>query len=579
MTEFVCRRTGRAYGVGEQLDHDGRAVVHAVEPASSGLALKRYPPGALQELPGLEARIQAMVVNPPAYRTGPSDHVSCAWPEDAAYVAGRFAGFVMPRVDTAGAVPVDEVATSPDRTWRERVTVAENLARAVALLHDVDVVVGDLPERNLLAWRDGRVTLLGCDRMQVVDPESGRRFPCRADPDGGRAPELLHASLGSTLRTSSSDIFSLAVRLHMLLLQGGHPFRGQWRGRGREPAEHVLAGNGLWTHAGDPKLQPLPDAAPLDALPEALRQLFRAAFVDGARRPQDRPPAQRWVSALADLRESLTTCAVEPGHSYGGHLPGCPWCPPGARPSRARGPVPPGYFRPHRPARPPAAARGPAPVPPAGSEDTDVLAGAAPLTVRMAPRPSTGPRPAPAPPRRRGALRAAVWVALAAVGIGGAIGVAGATGRSEPAAAGPADAASTRAASAPPSVRRAQDPAGALERIRSQDAAAVEALAESWVAQLSARPAGAPTGDPVAADAAVLAGHDAVRERYPDAVLLRSTGWNYDGDLWVTVVDERFATAEEANAWCDAHRIAPRECFAKKLSHSGAVAGSERYRG
>jgi hypothetical protein len=576
MTEFTCRRTGRTYRVGEQLDHDGQAVVHVVEPASSDLALKQYLPATLQERSDLEARVQAMIADPPAYRTGRSNHPTCAWPEDAAYVSGRFAGFVMPRVDAGTAQTVHDVATSRDRTWRDRVIVAENLARAVALLHDADVVLGDLPERNLLSWSDGEVTLLGCDRMQVVDRGSGRRFPCRVDPDGSRAPELLHASLGSTLRTSSSDIFSLAVRLHLLLLQGGHPFRGQWRGRGHEPAEHVLAGDGLWSYAGNPRLAPLPGA-----VPETLQQYFRAAFVDGARRPQDRPPAQQWVAALARLRESLVTCAVEPGHVHGGHLPACPWCPPGAQPSGPGRPVPAGHRLP-LPARPPATAgSGPArsgPTRPADPDDTVNRPRSTSPTVRMAPTPSDGREPAAAPPRRRSAVRMVAWAALSVVGVGGVIGVAGAAMRSEPSVVESAGAGSTPAAPAPPTVRRLQGPADALERIRGEDAATVEGLAGSWVAQLAARPA-AGTPDPDAAAAAILAGHDAMRERYPGAVLLRSVDWNYHGDFWVTVTSSRFATADEANAWCDTNRIAPHECFAKRLSHSDDVEDSEKYRG
>jgi hypothetical protein len=42
--------------------------------------------------------------------------------------------------------------------------------------------------------------------------------------------------------------------------------------------------------------------------------------------------------------------------------------------------------------------------------------------------------------------------------------------------------------------------------------------------------------------------------------------------------NERFPTAEEANTWCDTNRFAPQDCFAKKLSHTGVVEGSTRYR-
>ena len=92
----------------------------------------------------------------------------------------------------------------------------------------------------------------------------------------------------------------------------------------------------------------------------------------------------------------------------------------------------------------------------------------------------------------------------------------------------------------------------------------VETLAESWVPQLATRPAASPTGD---------------RAQYAGAVLLHSSGWNYDGDYWVTVMNTPFPSAQDANAWCDTHRFAAQDCFAKKLSHSGPVDGSARYRG
>lgn len=587
MVEFVCRRTGRTYGVGEQLDGDGHAVVHAVEPASSNLALKQYLPSTLTKRQELEARIEAMIASPPRYRTARSGHVSCAWPEDVAYISGRFAGFVMQRVRMEDAFTVHQLATSHDWTWRDRVTVAENLARAVALLHASDVVIGDFRERDLLTWSDGRVTLLGCDRMQVVDPRSLRRFPCLVTREGSTPPEQLHALLSSTLRRSSSDIFPLAVALHRLLLGGEHPFGGEWTGRGHRPAEHVLVQDGLWSYAGDPRLRPLADAMPLAVLPETLQRYFRAALVDGARRPQARPPAQEWVTALIRLRESLVTCARQPGHVYGDHLESCPWCPAGEHsPFRVDSSVAAGSTHPPETARIPMIAAatlpGPAPTLPAHRGVTAAATVPPPRTLLQQYRPPPTPPRQPAPPaRHRGALRAAAWAAVAVVGIcGGAVGVANATGRSAPAATDQAAAAATRTASSPLSpAPRPEDPTEALEQLRTQDAESVETLAESWVAQLSARPAHTATPDRTTTDAAILTGHLALRMQYPGAVLLQSADWNYDGRFWVTVVNQRFSIPDAANAWCDTHGFAGRECFAKKLSHSGVVEGSEKYRG
>ena len=544
MTTFVCRRTGRTYEVGDELDHRGQAAVHLVEPASSGLALKRYLPGTVARRPDLEARVKAMLAAPPAYRTDPSGSVVCAWPEDAAYIADRFVGFVMPRVDVEGALRVRDVATSPDRTWRDRVVVAENLARAVATLHDADVVVGDFREENLLTWDDGRVTLLGCDRMQVEDPGSGRRFPCVADRNACTPPEL--PPMSSALRTRSSDIFPLALMLHLLLLQGAHPFRGAWRGGGDPPAEYELARAGLWSYAGDRRLLPKPDAPLLDVLPERLRECFWAAFVDGARRPGARPPAQEWLDALVDLRTSLVT--------------GTPV-------------VPPVTVSAHPPPRADAAERVDTVRMDTGRMDTGRMdTGPAAHPTLAGRSPSSARRP-----RRR--TRAVAWASGAVVGLGVLVGVASTAGRSAPAVTGSAVTIPARVTATQGPGARPADPTEALRWIRTQDAATVDALAESWVPQLSTRPAVAQAADRSAADAAIVAGHDALRRQHPGAVLLWSSDWNYDGQFWITVVNARFGTAEETNAWCDTQGFAGRDCFAKKLSRSGVVAGSARYRG
>jgi DNA-binding helix-hairpin-helix protein with protein kinase domain len=581
MTEFVCRRTGRAYQVGEQLDQDGHAVVHTVVCGGPDLALKQYLPATLQRRPDLEARIKAMIANPPAYRPDPSGPVICAWPEDTAYISGQFAGFVMPRVDTREAVTIPDLATHRATTWRERLAVAVNLTRAVAVLHDRDVVVGDFRKWNLLTWSDSRVTLLGCDRMQVVDPESGRRFPSVAGRDACTPPELqLPATLSSTIRTSSSDIFGLALHLHLLLLQGAHPFRGQWTGGGDSPPEHLLAQEGLWAYAGDRRLDPCPGSAPLMVLPATLQQYFRAAFVDGARNPDTRPPAQDWLNELLRLHESLVTCAVEPTHSYGRHLSSCPWCP--GSPSRA-GSTPPGLVPRQASTGPPRAAMAVpvnAAAPPPAHDDL-AAAGTRPAPPARPNRATpSGTRRLDSDParRHRSALRLAAWAAAAVVAIGGIVAVNTVSRRAAPPVHDPTVSAQARTTSTPPPLPRPTDPAEALEQIRAQDAPVVETLADSWVAQLSTRPAGTQSADRTAMDAAILAGHDALRNQHPGAVLLRSTDWNYHGQSWITVMNKRFPTAEEANTWCDTNRFAPQDCFAKNLSHTGVVEGSTRYR-
>ena len=611
---FVCRRTGQTYRVGQQLARTQRSRVYAVEsdpvPLAFKLVLKRYESGVLQEEPQLTSRIRAMIAHPPAYRAADTGHVLCAWPEDLAFVDEGFVGYVMPRVDTADAVTLHDLVHGDDTTrptepswsaqltWADRVLIAANLAGVVALLHDADVVTGDLQSRDILISRDRQVTLLGCDAMQVTDRASGRTYLCRTERQLLAPPELMISSGWATLRPRSGDLFSLAVELHQLLLDGDRPFDGEWRGPGATPSASLLAQNGLWCHGGDERLHPRQDATPLAVLPEALQRSFHAAFVDGARHPYDRPPAREWQAELQRLHESLTGCARSPRHLYGDHLTSCPWCTPPDHPCAPR----------HRPGR---AVSGPPDPPPRSRPRPPARAAASPPQTESALRGSPelgstlvdgradGPEQAPAarisatrsspsspkanrtdaarPRGRSGALRLAAWLAVAAVGIAGVV-TASTFRDSPPEPSTPSITAATRTAPAPtsPSVRPGS-PAQVLEQIHTDDAHAAEALADSWVPQLATQPV-APSADD-AALSAVLAGHRAVQRLYPNALLLWSADWNYTGSAWITVLNQRFATAEEANGWCDEQHLQPRQCFAKRLSHTHVVDGTVRYRG
>ncbi|MDQ1482393.1 MAG: hypothetical protein QOF35_469 [Actinomycetota bacterium] len=575
----LCRRTGLTYRVGKQLSRTERSIVYAVESDSPPLAFKRYTPATLQDERHLEARLWAMVSRPPAYRAAESTHVWCAWPEDLAIVEGRLAGYVMSRIDTADAVTLPALVHGGDPprprkeggcagwTWADRVLVAADLARTVALLHDSDVIVGDLRGPDVLVTSDRRVTLLGCDSMQVTDRARGRTYPCRSDPYPLAPPELLVASGMTTLRPRSADLFSLAVAVHLVLLDGQHPFDGQWRGHGTMPPAGRLAQSGLWCHAGDERLRPHPDGIALAVLPDVLQQYFRMAFVDGARHPYDRPSARQWSAELDRLHNCLTGPARSPAREVPVRVTSAPPPHPPVRTSTMWVHQASSVGSPNSTLRdldsPAVTPRRPV----AGTPATD--GGSAPQAESSS---------APLRRGRPAMLRLGAWTAVAALCAGGV----GTAWELQTTAAGPSASsvtASTPTPSAPPSpAARPDSPAQALEQIHKQDAPDAEGLADSWVAQLATQPV-VPSAPDDAALSAILDGHRALQQRYPDALLLWSTDWNYNGTSWITILGRRFATAQEANAWCDAQRLEPRRCFAKRLSRTGPVNGTVRYRG
>lgn len=335
MTSTLRTGAGVRVDAGRTLAQGGQGEVLQVA-TPRGVVLKRFFPKVLTDDPELEARVRAMVGSPPPGWRDEAGHVAIAWATDTVYDGGAFVGLLMPAVTTHAAIELHQVANPSDRarssgfvsdfTWRYLVATARNLAGVVHTLHSGGVVIGDFNERNVLVWSDAQVTVLDCDSMQIRDAKTGERYLCRVGRPEFTPPELHHADWSKTVRSKSSDLFALAIHIHQLLLEGEHPFRGEWHGVGDKPAVPALARQGLWTHAGGSSLGPRPSAVPIKILPPEIVALFHRAFVDGAVNPRQRPTAKQWHTALAKVASSLSTCRRDTRHVYASHIKACPWC-------------------------------------------------------------------------------------------------------------------------------------------------------------------------------------------------------------------------------------------------------------
>lgn len=139
---------------------------------------------------------------------------------------------------------------------------------------------------------------------------------------------------------------------------------------------------------------------------------------------------------------------------------------------------------------------------------------------------------------------------------------------------------SSEASTSPTATAGSSDAGNQLTSLRSSDSPEVSTLADQWVPQLSSKQAGMVVQGVTYDDAAILADHEALRARYPQARLVLSDDWSdFRGSgYWVTVVAEPFATADAANAWCGQQGIGPNDCFAKKLSHTAGPQSSTKLR-
>lgn len=112
------------------------------------------------------------------------------------------------------------------------------------------------------------------------------------------------------------------------------------------------------------------------------------------------------------------------------------------------------------------------------------------------------------------------------------------------------------------------------------DRSMAEGLAGSWVPQLSSKRLGLPVHGVTFGYPEILADFQALHARFPHSVLIRSDDYSSYGQpgYWVTVLAERYASPDAANAWCDANGIPAEDCYAHRLSHTGGPAGSSKTR-
>lgn len=197
----------------------------------------------------------------------------------------------------------------------------------------------------------------------------------------------------------------------------------------------------------------------------------------------------------------------------------------------------------------------------------------------------SGPTPMAAPaPAGRGILP---WVAIGVLALlliaGGAavvrpqlFGLGTASPIAAPASGSGLDPSSPAPAVDPTQPTTTSDAAQQLRAQADGDRAAVEAATDQWVPQLSSKKPGMVAEGRSRDAAAILQDHQQLRSRYPSAALLWSGDWSVfsASDYWVTVVDQPYATAADANAWCATEGLPANDCFAKKLSHSAGSVGT-----
>jgi DNA-binding helix-hairpin-helix protein with protein kinase domain len=185
-----------------------------------------------------------------------------------------------------------------------------------------------LNESNVLVAETALVTIVDTDSFQVWDASKGVVYRCPVGKPEFTPPEMQGKTFGQFNRNVPQDLFGLGIILFQLLMEGTHPFAGQYTGHGEPPPyeQRIAAGHFPYASGSPGPVAPKASAPPFSTLYPSLQHLFVRCFQDGHFRPEARPDTQAWQWALEEAENCLVTCWLNEQHIYSGHLEKCPWC-------------------------------------------------------------------------------------------------------------------------------------------------------------------------------------------------------------------------------------------------------------
>jgi DNA-binding helix-hairpin-helix protein with protein kinase domain len=311
---------GRTFHLAKQIGQGGEGAIYETR-EQSDVALKLYWPNKAE---GRRDKISAMA--------------SAQWYKSNSFVTfpidillsptGVFLGFVMKRV--GGSKPVHLLFSPASRKieftaadYRFLVRAASNIARAVASVHALTCVIGDVNHSGFLVSDKATSTLIDCDSFQVI--AANQKFLCQVGTPEYTPPELQGARFDRVDRTPNHDNFGLAVLLFQILFMGRHPFSGRYQGSGEMPLERAIGEYrfAYSAHTATTKMLPPPGTPLLTDFPQYIAQAFESAF--GRTGSNGRPSASQWVPLLESLEKEIIVCAADSTHHHVQGKP-CPWC-------------------------------------------------------------------------------------------------------------------------------------------------------------------------------------------------------------------------------------------------------------
>jgi DNA-binding helix-hairpin-helix protein with protein kinase domain len=314
--------TGRIVKLGRQIGAGAEGAVYEVE-GNSAEAAKIYLNGAPRRSAKITEMVRANLYNASKTTSFPNDILLDA--------RGQLSGFLMRRVTPAHPAfdlyaPGSRKKNFPAANFAFLVRAAGNLARAVAEVHHLGCVIGDINPSGVLVNDKAIVYLIDADSFQF--PGRTELFKCNVGVAEYTPPELQGCNLSSHERDQLHDAFGLAVLIFQFLAMGRHPYAGRFLQSGDMPISRAITESRFVytrTRHRAVAMEPPPYAPSLEDFGAEIASLFELAFSLPASRHL-RPDPATWAKALGSLERELVACVANPSHHVRRGTTACPWC-------------------------------------------------------------------------------------------------------------------------------------------------------------------------------------------------------------------------------------------------------------
>ncbi len=316
--EFQSARGQTIRALPEPIGRGGEGIVYQISSPAEWRShvVKVYHPQ--ESKPEREEKLRYMLAHVPLV----SDHLSLIWPNELVYENGQFAGFIMRRARGEYDLTILsslKLSKRLDDAWQarfsrekaesmhNRLRICQQIASVIAGLHQSEqyVLVDIKPENIRIDW-DGYTSLIDLDSLAIAD-QGELLYPAQKLSSEYSPPEIKNLDFKNDFIPETWDRFSMAIVFYKVLF-GLHPFAGTGKGEYKALVSHeqkIQAG--LFPHGsnGDKmEIVPRPHQN-FGALPPALQKLFLRCFGEGLDRPEYRPSAQEWSTALQSQQLNL----------------------------------------------------------------------------------------------------------------------------------------------------------------------------------------------------------------------------------------------------------------------------------